>query len=184
MSWQVEGFLFVLTLPFVAYSGSAFTKLWFTRLDDFDKGIPGPVAPSSALALELRQRQLVAVLSRVDPSYIKCMAAADMGGFPGPAASTGGGPDGPVGATAQGTATITTSTDSKGVRVGVVTNLTMIDCMYEQAMASPMCGPLLRLFLAQYIRCVCSRQPALGCSHSKVVYVCVHVVCGGGGGGA
>ena len=59
--------MFLVATPFVGFSGYAFTWQWFTRLDDFYAGVPGPVAPSSALLVELRQRQLLTVLSRNAP---------------------------------------------------------------------------------------------------------------------
>ena len=137
---QVEGFLFVLTLPFVAFTGFAFTKQWFTRLDDFNLGIPGPVAPSSALLLELRQRQLIAVLNRGDVSVLFSEKAASGAGGAGDGTEAGNGDD------AAG------SELSGGSKVAVKVDLTIVDTMYERAMAGPLCGPLLRLFLAQYIR--------------------------------
>jgi hypothetical protein len=110
--------MFLLTAVFVGFSGYAFTWQWFTRLDDFYAGVPGPVAPSSALHVELRQRQLLTVLSRSAPRGSQAILATPRLGA--------------------GDAQL---------------DLSIIDAMYEQAMAGPVCGPLLRLFLADYIRC-------------------------------
>ncbi len=41
-----------------------------------------------------------------------------------------------------------------GVQQGCSVDYTVIDQMFEQALAGPMAGPLLRLFLAQYLRFV------------------------------
>jgi hypothetical protein len=114
--------MFLLTMAFVGFSGYAFTWQWFTRLDDFYAGVPGPVAPSSALLVELRQRQLLTVLSRNAPRGSQSTMASPRG---------------------------------SGARVRPEEpqlDLSAIDAMYEQAMAGPVCGPLLRLFLAEYIR--------------------------------
>ena len=116
--------MFLLTMVFVGFSGYAFTWQWFTRLDDFYAGVPGPVAPSSALHVELRQRQLLTVLSRNAPRGSQAILAT-------PRLGAGGDRDAP------GDAQL---------------DLSIIDAMYEQAMAGPVCGPLLRLFLAEYIR--------------------------------
>ena len=116
--------MFLLTVAFVGYSGYSFTWQWFTRLDDFYAGVPGPVAPSSALLVELRQRQLLTVLSRNAPRGSQSTMASPRG---------------------------------SGARVRPEEpqlDLSVIDAMYEQAMAGPVCGPLLRLFLAEYIRYV------------------------------
>jgi hypothetical protein len=42
--------------------------------------------------------------------------------------------------------------DGSGSRF--TTNYQPVDAMYEEALAGPLAGPLLRLFLAQYLRCV------------------------------
>jgi hypothetical protein len=157
---QVEGYLFMLTLPFVGFTGFAFTKQWFRRLDDFNLGVPGPVAPSSALLVELRQRQLIAVLSQSDAHM------GDDKRGPGADDSLGGGigdeamDDGVEGS---GDAALTAGLDR---------DLTPVDIMYERAMAGPLCGPLLRLFLAQYIRCVAARP--IFCSLGVVQVCCRH----------
>jgi hypothetical protein len=120
--------MFLLTVAFVGYSGYSFTWQWFTRLDDFALGVPGQAAPSSALHTELRQRQLLAVLVR---------GHAKRTGAGGPAAKSDASGDGDA--------------DARDVDATDI-DLSVIDSMYERAMAGPFCGPLLRLFLADYIR--------------------------------
>ncbi len=61
---QMEGMAFLGGLPFVYYSGHCAVDAWFCRLDDWDHSVPGPVIPSSPLTLELRQRQLLALLTK------------------------------------------------------------------------------------------------------------------------
>jgi hypothetical protein len=121
--------MFLLTAVFVGFSGYAFTWQWFTRLDDFYAGVPGPVAPSSALHVELRQRQLLTVLSRSAPRGSQSTMGTPRGSGVGDQDGTG-----------------------PGGRQPPQLDLSIIDAMYEQAMAGPVCGPLLRLFLAEYIR--------------------------------
>ena len=120
--------MFLLTVAFAGYSGYSFTWQWFTRLDDFDLGVPGQAAPSSALHTELRQRQLLAVLAR--------------------GRGKRGGKDSVV---VKGDSAVGGDSDNGGTE-GVDMDLSVIDSMYERAMAGPFCGPLLRLFLADYIR--------------------------------
>jgi hypothetical protein len=124
----------VFTLPFVAFTGFAGTKEWFRRQDSFDTGTLGTVSPTSALLVELRQRQIMAVLNRA--------------GTPKPSTGPGGAPgedrEGGPGAGPRA---------GMGVApAGSLLDLCPVDEMYEQAMSGPLCGPLLRLFLAQYIR--------------------------------
>jgi hypothetical protein len=131
----MEGFMFLLTSVFVACTGYTFTKLWFMRLDDFSVGVPGSVAPTSALLVELRQRQLIAVLLRGRPTTADQPTSSliEQQGPQGMAGQLSGvEPNLPGGLTAK--------------------DFSVIDDMYERAMAGPLCGPLLRLFLAQYIR--------------------------------
>jgi hypothetical protein len=114
--------MLLMTSPFVAVSGYCLTDRWFRRLDDFNNGVPGPVAPTSALATELRQRQILTVLSR--------------------------GSDGRV--------TSDTQAASPGCGDGASHTLRLanriLGDMYDNAVAGPANGPLLRLFFADYIR--------------------------------
>jgi hypothetical protein len=123
--------MFLLTAAFVGFSGYSLTRAWFMRLDDFDSGLPGHAAPSSSLLTELRQRQLVAVLTR-GSCYVRA--------------------EGQAGCSRQ-----SGSADGSGSEVGPACELDLdvIDRMYERAMTGPFCGPLLRLFLADYIRWDC-----------------------------
>ena len=132
---QVEGYSLLLTAPFVAYSGYAFTWAWFTRLDDFFNGLPGMVAPGSALHhVELRQRQLIAVLGR------------------GAGGTTGSQHDSDGQAGTSGTTTSLARRDTGNAVDTSRLSLDVIDSMYENAMSGPLSGPILRLFLADYIR--------------------------------
>ncbi len=56
--------MFLGGLPFIVYSGRCAVDVWFRRLDDWEHSVPGPVVPSSPLMLELRQRQLLALLTK------------------------------------------------------------------------------------------------------------------------
>ena len=56
--------MFMYTAVFAGYSGFCLTSAWFQRRDDFMQGVPGPAVASSALTLEVRQRQLISVLRR------------------------------------------------------------------------------------------------------------------------
>ncbi len=69
--WQVEGFLFLCTSLFVTFTAATLCRQWFMRLDNFDVGVPGPSLPTSALKVELRQRQIIAVLLRRGPANIQ-----------------------------------------------------------------------------------------------------------------
>jgi hypothetical protein len=145
--------MFLLTAAFVGFSGYSLTRAWFMRLDDFDSGLPGHAAPSSSLLTELRQRQLVAVLTR-GSCYFRSAPSRDAEkGRAGSSRQSG-------------------SADASGSEVGPACELDLdvIDSMYERAMAGSFCGPLLRLFLADYIRwdCVFDFHSALGVlTHTK-----------------
>jgi hypothetical protein len=163
--------MFLVATPFVGFSGYAFTWQWFTRLDDFYAGVPGPVAPSSALHVELRQRQLLTVLSRNAPRGSQNTMGTPRGSGVGDQDGTG-----------------------PGERQPPQLDLSIIDAMYEQAMAGPVCGPLLRLFLAEYIRygenhgrhvvgvtvvakpsCICQWLLQLADAHPTMLYTKVFV---------
>ncbi len=118
--------MFLCTFPFVALTGFGAMKEWFRRQDSFDTGALGTVTPTSALLVELRQRQIIAVLNRAGTSAT-LPSEVDR--------------EGSMRAEKGATASPTPQLD-----------LTPVDEMYEQAMAGPLCGPLLRVFLAQYIR--------------------------------
>jgi hypothetical protein len=109
--------------PFVAFSGYAFARQWFFRVEG--SGSKSAAAPTTALLLELRQRQMVAVLSE----------GAE---FHSPLHSP-------------------TGSGSGSARYAKV-DFDAIDSLYEAGMAGPVCGPLLRLFLAQYMRVYCHNR--------------------------
>jgi hypothetical protein len=105
--------------PFVGFTGYAFTRQWFLRVGDGSKSTG---APTTALLLELRQRQLL-------------RAPYEGAQFDGPLDSPSG----------------------SATRYAKV-DFDAIDLLYEAGMAGPVCGPLLRLFLAQYIRVYCHNR--------------------------
>ncbi len=126
--------MFVLIAPFVAISGYNFTRQWFMRLDDFALGVPGSAIAASALLAELRQRQLVAVLRRG-----RAFVENALSRLPGAAsASRSLANEGPP--------------SMMGSATDAALDLTVVEDMYERAMAGQQNGPLLRLFLADYIR--------------------------------
>ncbi len=107
--------------PFVAFTGYAFTRQWFFRVGLGSSTSAG--APTTALLLELRQRQLI-------------MVPSEGALFDTPL-------DVPAG-----------SGSSRYAKV----DFDAVDSLYEAGMAGPACGPLLRLFLAQYMRVYCHNR--------------------------
>jgi hypothetical protein len=61
---EVESFLFLMTLPFTAFTGYAFSQQWFLRLDDVELSKVASDIPTSAMLVELRQRQLTTALQQ------------------------------------------------------------------------------------------------------------------------
>ena len=140
---QVEGYVLLCTSGIVGYSGFCATSAWFQRQDDFGRGVPGPATASSATLLELRQRQLIAVLLRgsasVDVSELlasqaqKHAAAVEDGELDLDDEDEADSPD-------------LTLLRAQSLDLGIV------EAMYEKEVTGLNGGPLLRLFLAQYIR--------------------------------
>lgn len=139
----MEGYVLLCTSGIVGYSGFCATSAWFQRQDDFGRGVPGPATASSATLLELRQRQLIAVLLRgsasVDVSELlasraqKHAAAVEDGELDLDDDEEADSPD-------------LTLLRAQSLDLGIV------EAMYEKEVTGLNGGPLLRLFLAQYIR--------------------------------